>query len=173
MVKFGIISDTHISENDDPIKVQNLINQLKESFKDVDNIIHCGDILDGRFLLELERIAPLKCVKGNMDFIEGLPNFLKFPVGKYNIGVIHELPEERESFVTENALHILIYGHTHQPLIESTPYNVLLINPGSPTYPKTPPQKRGFAKPFPRSTVITLAIDENDILTTFIITLKL
>jgi hypothetical protein len=38
--------------------------------------------------------------------------------------------------------------------------------------PKSPPQKQGFLKPVARPTVITLKIDENDVLSTFIITLN-
>ena len=49
----------------------------------------------------------------------------------------------------------------------------LIINPGSPTKPKAPPAKRGFDKPFARPSVITLIIDEDDFLTTFIINLKI
>jgi hypothetical protein len=48
----------------------------------------------------------------------------------------------------------------------------LLINPGSPTQPKAPKPKRGFDKPIARPTVITLKIDEDNILSTFIINLK-
>ncbi|MFW9782413.1 MAG: hypothetical protein ACFFFB_09045, partial [Candidatus Heimdallarchaeota archaeon] len=63
--------------------------------------------------------------------------------------------------------------HTHQPLIKGTPYNTLLINPGSPTKPVAPPQKRGFDKPVARSSVITLNIDKDEILTTFLINLNI
>ena len=78
-----------------------------------------------------------------------------------------------EDFVKDHNLQVLIHGHTHQPMIENTHYNALLVNPGSPTQPKAPPQKRGFAKPYPRPTVLTLNIDNDNILTTFMITLKI
>jgi len=173
MVKYGILSDTHMSENDDPAVVQNLLDQLTTIFRDVDEIVHAGDIVDIKFLKNLENIAPVKVVRGNMDESKDLEIFMKFSVGDYTIGVIHELPENLEDFVKSNKLQVLIHGHTHQPMIENTPYNALLVNPGSPTQPKAPPQKRGFAKPYPRSTVLTLNIDKDNILTTFIITLKI
>jgi hypothetical protein len=47
------------------------------------------------------------------------------------------------------------------------------VNPGSPTLPKSPPQKPGFNKPVARPSVITLKIDENDVISTFIITMKI
>ena len=173
MVKFGIISDTHIKKNTDPAKIKVLLEQIRQAFNDVDEIIHAGDVCDDFFLEELKKIAPTKCVMGNLDNINDLEDFIVFSAGKYNIGVIHELPENVESFFKENNLHILISGHTHQPIIQGTPYKTLIINPGSPTKPKPPPQKRGFEKPIARRSVITLNVDEEGLLTTFIINLKI
>lgn len=173
MVKFGIIADTHFSSNHDPIKLKNLLEHLKKAFKDVDEIIHAGDVCNQFFLDELEKIAPTKCVRGDEDNIKNLPRFIKFSAGKYNIGVIHKQPDDLEDFYKKNNLHILITGYTHQPLITSTQFNSLLINPGSPTLPKAPPQKKGFDKPIARPSVITLNIDKDDILTTFLINLSI
>ena len=122
---------------------------------------------------ELAKIAPTQCVKGHEDKINDLTEFIKFSKAKYNIGVIHILPTNLEEFFKKKDLHILIFGHTHQPLIKGTTYNTLLINPGSPTRPKAPPQKKGFEKPFPRPSVITLNIDKNGILSSFLITLNI
>ena len=173
MVKFGIISDTHIKKNDNPAIVKALLKQLQLAFRDVDEIIHAGDVSDEFFLNELKKIAPLRCVKGNMDKIKNLEEFIQFSVGKYNIGIIHKIPRNEEDFFKTNNLHILIYGHSHQPIIKGTPYKTLIINPGSPTKPKPPPQKKGFKKPIARPTVLTLEIDKNDLLSTFIINLKI
>ena len=172
MVKFGIISDTHLSVKDDVKTAITLVNQLKEIFLDVDEIIHAGDISEPFLLDLLEEIAPIRSVKGESDKIEGLKEFIKIPANKYNIGVIHEKPDDLESFFKRNNIHILIFGHSHQPLIEGTTYNTLLINPGSPTKPIAPLPKRGFEKPIAKPTVITLKIDEDNILSTFIINLK-
>ena len=173
MVKFGIISDTHLSRTDDTSLSKTLLNQLKEIFLDVDEILHAGDINEPFLLDLLKEIAPVRSVKGESDIIPGLEEFIKISANNYDIGVIHKKPEHLEDFFKRNNIHILIFGHTHQPLIKGTPYNTLLINPGSPTKPKAPPPKRGFDAPIARPTVITLKIDEKDVLSTFIITLKL
>ena len=172
MVKLGIISDTHVTNKDEMSLFENLFNQLKEIFLNVDEIIHAGDVCEESLLEYLKKIAPVRCVKGESDKITGLEEFIKFPVNKYNIGVIHKKPENLEDFFKKNNIHILVFGHTHQPLIKGTPYNALLVNPGSPTKPKAPLPKRGFEKPIARPTVITLKIDEDNILSTFIINLK-
>ncbi|TFG08814.1 MAG: metallophosphoesterase [Promethearchaeota archaeon] len=172
MVKFGVVSDTHITSNDDPDKIQILLQQINSIFDDMDEIIHAGNIYSKSFLNELEKIAPTTAIKGNLDYIENLQSFVKISAGKYNIGVIHELPDHIEDFFKENNLHILIHGHTHIPLIQGTKFNALLLNPGSPTKPKAPPKKPLFREPIARPTVITLEIDENDILKTFIVNLR-
>jgi putative phosphoesterase len=170
-MKFGILADTHITIEDNPQKIELLLSQLKQIFKDVDEIIHAGDLCEKYFLEELNKIAPTKCVRGNLDKIEELADFLKFSVGRYNIGVIHQLPQNLEDFIKKHNLNILIHGHNHQPIIEGTPYNALLLNPGSPTKPKAPPPKSGFKPPIARPSVLILKIDENDIISTFIINL--
>jgi putative phosphoesterase len=173
MVKFGIVSDTHITSEDDPEKVEALLDQLKDVFKDVDEIIHAGDICEEFFLEELNKIAPTKAVVGKLDKIKSSKEFIKFNASVYNIGVIHKPPGNLEDFFKKQDLHILIYGHTHIPLIKGTQYNTLILNPGSPTYPKPPPKKPMFKEPIARPSVMTLEIDENDILKTFIINLKM
>lgn len=171
MVKYGLISDTHVTADTDQYIIQKLLEKIEKNFRDVDYIIHAGDVSEELFLKNLENISPTKVVLGEMDKIKDLPKFIKFISGKYTIGVIHKQPENIEQFVKKNKLHILIFGHTHQPAIQGTPYNTLLINPGSPTKPVAPPPKRGFAEPIARASVITLKIDENDILSTFLINL--
>ncbi|MCK4687763.1 MAG: metallophosphoesterase family protein [Candidatus Lokiarchaeota archaeon] len=170
-MKIGILADTHITINDDPKKIELLISQLNQIFNDVDEIIHAGDLCEKFFLDELNKIAPTKCVKGNLDKIEDLEDFIKFSVGCYNIGVIHQLPQNLEDFIRKHDLNVLIHGHDHQPIIEGTSYNTLLLNPGSPTKPKAPPPKAGFEPPIARPSVLILNIDENDIISTFIINL--
>ena len=103
----------------------------------------------------------------------GNEEFIRFKIGNYNIGVIHKPPENMEEFFKKNDLQILIHGHLHYSNIQGTNFKGLIINPGSPTDPKPAPQKRGFDKPQARPTVITLEIDEDDLLSTYIITLRI
>jgi len=172
MVKYGILSDTHIEANEDPEKIRILLEQLRRPFKDVNEIIHAGDVCEKFFLEELENIAPTMCVKGDFDNFSGLEEFVIISTENYKIGVIHTKPENLEAFFKKKSIQILIFGHTHQPIIKGTPYNTLLINPGSPTKPKAPPQKKGFDKPFARRSVITMNIDKDGVLSTYLINLK-
>jgi putative phosphoesterase len=54
----GVISDTH----------GRLPSGLSNAFKDVDLIIHAGDIGEETVLDKLSKIAPVAAVRGNMDF---------------------------------------------------------------------------------------------------------
>ena len=172
-MKLGILSDTHITKDFDNNKLFLLISQLKDAFKDVDEIIHAGDISEDFFLSQIKEIAPTRCVRGNCDTIKGLKDFTKFTVGRYTIGIKHELPDNLKEFAKNHDLSILIYGNTHIPKIKGTNFNLLLLNPGSPTKPKAPIEKPGFLKPKARPSVMTLNIDEDDILSTFIVNLNL
>jgi putative phosphoesterase len=171
MVVIGIVSDTHITNSNYSDIGVKLLRQIKETFKDVNEIIHAGDISSKIFLNDLNDITPVMCVNGHEDLMD-FDRFITLKRGVYTIGVIHEQPKDLEKFCRENCLHILIFGHTHQPLIKGTNFNTLLINPGSPTYPKAPPYKPGFKIPVPKSTVVTLIIDEDNILSTYLINLK-
>ncbi|MHA1507700.1 MAG: metallophosphoesterase family protein, partial [Promethearchaeota archaeon] len=113
MAKFGIISDTHFTTDDKSKLYYKLLNQLEETFKNVDEIIHAGDVCELFFLDDLENIAPVRCVRGESDNILGLKTFITFEVGKYTLGIIHKKPENIESFFKEHNIHILIFGHTY------------------------------------------------------------
>ena len=60
MHKIGIISDTHGSTPSD----------LYEKLSGVDCILHAGDLGSPDVLLDLEVIAPVHAVCGNIDFFE-------------------------------------------------------------------------------------------------------
>ena len=111
-MKLGIISDTHITTDYDKDKIASLINQLKEIFNDVDEIIHAGDICEEFFLDMIKEIAQTRCVQGNLDNIKNLEKFVKFSVGRYNIGVIHILPENLEDFAKKNNVGYIFWIET-------------------------------------------------------------
>jgi putative phosphoesterase len=122
-MKYGIISDTHITSHSKNELVTNLIKELNGAFSNVDIIIHAGDVNEKFFLEELEKIAPVSCVQGDVDNFRDIKQFIKIPVKRYNIGVIHILPENLEDFTKEHNLQLLVFGHTHIPLIKGTEFD--------------------------------------------------
>jgi len=120
----GIISDTHGV----------LPAKVFELFRDVDRIIHAGDIGDKRILSDLEQIAPVSAVHGNMDrneLLMELKERLDFNLCGFKFIVTHFPPGDYDS----NRKTIRISGHTHQPLIFEQDGSIF-INPGSATQPR-------------------------------------
>jgi uncharacterized protein len=133
----GLISDTHI-----PKRASCTPQRVFEIFKNVDFIIHAGDLVELSVIDELEQIAPVLAVHGNMDVsavCSGLPRLDSMKVFGWKIGVMHDpciLHGTGEMVKTSKqyGFNVFVYGHTHSARVvweEKTLY----INPGSPTDP--------------------------------------
>jgi len=133
----GLISDTHV-----PVRAKQIPKEVFKVFENVDYIVHAGDLVELSVIDELEQIAPVLVVYGNMDGPEirgKLSKMNSFRIFKWKIGVTHNPGAHfgtgriRELAKT-NSFDVLVYGHTHSPNIKWEG-NILLINPGSPTDP--------------------------------------
>ena len=148
-LRIGLISDTHIPE-----ARRTLWDEVYDGFAGVDLILHAGDMHDVVVLDWLGRVAPVIGVRGNGD--DGTsgrpvaPNDARLAynqvltVDGLRIGMTHDflnfdLPgatiEERMQRHFEGAVHIVVAGDTHVPLVQ-TLHGVLIVNSGSPTYPR-------------------------------------
>lgn len=133
----GLISDTHV-----PSRASAIPREVFTSFENVDFIIHAGDLVELSVIDELEQIAPVLAVHGNMDTPETknvLPNFNSLKVLDRKIGVIHNPGliygmEQMRELTKTHGLNVLVYGHTHNANIKWEE-KILYINPGSPTSP--------------------------------------
>ena len=141
MKKIGIISDTHGVLHANIFKV----------FKDVDLIIHAGDIVGEEVLSELSAISEVVAVAGNMDtdlFSKKLNEEIDFEVDGIKINISHKTE------IPTKGYNVVIRGHTHKPVINSFG-KTLFINPGSANKEKSIP----INKP----TVAILEIDKKNI----------
>ena len=134
----GLISDTHI-----PDRARILPQKVIEAFNNVELIIHAGDLTSPKVIEELETIAPVMAVQGNMDRVNGidLPRAKVIEIESLKIGVIHGEVYPRADtdqllyLAKELGVDILVSGHSHQPKIEQKD-GILLLNPGSPIVPR-------------------------------------
>ncbi|HHT62379.1 MAG: metallophosphoesterase family protein [Bacillota bacterium] len=158
-MKIAVVSDTHV-----PHKFETISQRMKEGLTGVDLILHCGDIVTPDVLSEIASFAPVYAVAGNHDlefFGDTLPRKRVIEVAGYRIGMIHgdELDGNHvkkseqygliyeiviKPFLFENPLDCIVFGHSHQPLIQSFPVvfkpshgrrikqDVLVFNPGTP-----------------------------------------
>jgi putative phosphoesterase len=133
-MKVGVISDTHV-----PGAAASLPPAVFEIFKGVDLILHAGDIVKSSVLHELETIAPVEAVAGNMDDHElhlRLPAKKVLTLGRFTIGLTHgkyriDLQKEmiRKDFAS---VDLIVYGHSHIPFWGKVD-GIWFLNPGSPT----------------------------------------
>lgn len=135
--KVGVISDTHV-----PKRARYVPKRVFEIFEKVDYIIHAGDLVELAIVDELEQLAPVLAVHGNMDGIDiigALPRLNSLRVFDWKIGVMHDpdiafgLNRMRE-LVREHSFNGFVYGHTHEASIKWEG-KTLYFNPGSPTVP--------------------------------------
>lgn len=123
-VEIGIISDTH-----------GLVRpQVYEAFKGVDLILHAGDIGNYDVILELEPIAPVKAVVGNVDtdLLHRFEENTSFQLANRAIHlqhILHDIPEG-DKLADCPVSEIFIFGHSHQPMNNQVG-TALYFNPGS------------------------------------------
>jgi uncharacterized protein len=123
-MKIGVISDTHGF----------LDARIPELFEGVDHILHGGDVGSPMLLHELENIAPVTAVLGNVDI--GMPLKLTeiVELGRRKFLLHHiveprNLSEDLNETIARARPDAVIFGHTHKPFSE-TINGVLFLNPG-------------------------------------------
>lgn len=127
-MRLGVISDTHGL----------LRREVFDVFREVDHIFHAGDIGSLSLLTELEALAPVTAVYGNTDDWDvraRVPKVAKLQLDGFEIVVTHG---DQFGSPTPEALNaafpdaeIILYGHTHKPLLTLVDLVVTVMNPGA------------------------------------------
>ncbi|PIU60023.1 hypothetical protein COS86_01140 [Candidatus Bathyarchaeota archaeon CG07_land_8_20_14_0_80_47_9] len=136
----GLISDTHV-----PARAREIPKEVFVVFENVDFIVHAGDLVDLSVIDDLEQLAPVLAVYGNMDGPEirgKLPKVNSVKVFDWKIGIMHNPSalfgtRKMREIALQNGFDALVFGHTHSSSIRWEG-NKLFINPGSPTNPVPP-----------------------------------
>jgi len=121
-MKIGVISDTHGL----------LRPEAVEMLRGSEHIIHAGDIGAPEIIPELQKIAPVTAIRGNVDTQAWARSFAETEVvelGGVDIYILHDanaidLNPKAAGFVA------VISGHSHKPKQEMKD-GVLYFNPGS------------------------------------------
>ena len=126
-MRLGVIADTHGL----------LRPEVFDAFAEVDHILHAGDVGSANLLTELEALAPVTAVYGNTDggeLRDRLPQVATAQLDGFDIVVTHG---DQLGSPTPEALNaafpdaqIIIYGHTHRPLLTIVDVVVTVMNPG-------------------------------------------
>jgi len=133
MRKVGVISDTHIPH------FKRLPEAIWKHFAGVEQIIHAGDLSILSVIAELETIAPVVAVQGNIEQEEvvlKLPIKREVMIGHCRIGIVHILGETSNRVKLARLefpqARVVVYGHSHIPYNQEHD-GQLLFNPGSAT----------------------------------------
>jgi putative phosphoesterase len=126
-VVVGVISDTH----------GHLVPGAIKALHGVDLIIHAGDIGSTEVMDELQAIAPVVAVRGNMDMKKGLrrlPETEAIQVGDALLYIIHDI-NKLDIAPSKADFNAVIFGHLHYPSVAKH-NGVLFLNPGSAAQPR-------------------------------------
>ena len=118
----GVISDTHGL----------LRPEAHKALRGSERIIHAGDVGDPEILTQLESIAPVTAIRGNIDkgpWARKLPETEVVEAGGISIYVLHDL-SHLDLKPEAAGFSVVIYGHSHIPKQEMRG-GVLYFNPGS------------------------------------------
>jgi putative phosphoesterase len=130
----ALVSDTHM-----PRGARSLPAQCLELVAEADLVVHAGDFTAASMLDELETLAPVAAVRGNMDDQElrrRLPARLVVEAEGMTIGVVHDAGPAKGRAERLRAAFpgcdLVVYGHSHLPEL-SRSAGTWIVNPGSPT----------------------------------------
>lgn len=130
-----VISDTHGHED-------NLERVLMKEGKP-DHVLHLGDIEGGEDSIRQMVGCPLDVVSGNCDFFSRMPKVKFVEIGGYKIMMTHghyyyvtvgtrDLVEEAKT----NGCNVVMFGHTHKPMLNEEDEELTVLNPGSLSFPR-------------------------------------
>ncbi len=129
--RIGVISDTHIP------RFRGLPEAVFQHFADVECILHAGDLSILSVISELETLAPVIAVQGNVEREEvvlTLPIKREVVIGHCRIGIVHILSDSKDYARTARRefpqARVVVFGHSHVPYNQQHD-GQLLFNPGS------------------------------------------
>ena len=124
--RYDIISDTH----------GYLSPELLAELEGADVIVHAGDICSPSDYRTLSEIARVQLCLGNNDYAYDYGPAVKDRKVFVGSGLKWQVTHYRKRLNLTKS-DIAIFGHTHTPVVEHDEWTgVLVMNPGSPTYPR-------------------------------------
>lgn len=127
-MRVGVIADTHGTLRPEVVTI----------FAQVDRILHAGDVGDPKILERLGELAPVTAVYGNVDggtLRSRLPRVAEVKLDGFVFVVTHgdQLGHPDPKALKEAFPHadVMIYGHSHMPLIHNFDDFSVALNPGA------------------------------------------
>lgn len=140
-----IISDTHGDDS--------AIVEVRRREPRIDVLLHAGDSLGSESFYQNYLRCITYFVAGNCDGFCGLPSYESFVLGRHRVFMAHghryavygrDVSHELLRAAQEEGADILVFGHTHVPLVEKRD-GILCINPGSLSRPRQKGHRPSYA----------------------------
>lgn len=136
-----VIADTHTRGGKRPLP-----EGAWPYIETADHVLHAGDVCDPALLDALAGFAPVTAVAGNCDGHDvrawGAPESVELELGGVRVALVHDSGARagRRARMARRfpGARVVVYGHSHLPLVEDHD-GLLLVNPGSPTWPRFAP----------------------------------
>lgn len=135
-----VVADTHLT----PATLDRMPSEVWARADEADVVLHAGDVVDQAVLDALAERAPVHAVLGNND--EGrldLPEELVLDLGGVTVAMVHDSGatrgRHRRMARRYPTAGVVVFGHSHAPLVEREGDGPLLVNPGSPTHRRRQP----------------------------------
>lgn len=141
-MKVLIVSDTHGRHGN--------LDRILEAEKNLDMLVHLGDVEGGEAYLDAVVDCEKHMVRGNNDFFSDLPREEEFYIGKYKAFITHGhgyYVSLNSEYIKEEGrarkADIVMFGHTHRPYLEQEE-DIILLNPGSVSFPRQEGRKGSY-----------------------------
>lgn len=133
-MKILVMSDTHGSHK--------AFDIVMEREKDIDMLIHLGDVERDEDYIETVANCPTLILAGNNDFFSRLPMERETWIGNYKVFMTHGHSyyvsmdtKTLRRIAQSRGANIVMFGHTHRPYLD-VEGDLKVINPGSLSYPR-------------------------------------
>jgi uncharacterized protein len=140
-VRVLVLSDTHLGSG----TLDRLPAEVWELARRADAVLHAGDVVEQALLDALGQRAPVHAVLGNNDhgLVGVLPGVLELELGGVAVAMVHDAGARagRHGRMAEAFpdAAMVVFGHSHEPVVEQVDGGPLLVNPGSPTQRRRQP----------------------------------
>jgi len=146
-MRIAVVSDTHL-----PRFGRALPRALVTGFAaaEVELILHLGDFTSMEVPTLFEAIAPFEAVAGNNDGPELVERFgrrkvlelagIRLGLTHGDLGLGRSTPDRAATTFAGDAVDLVLFGHSHIPLVRRVPDGRWLVNPGSPTDKRRQPR---------------------------------
>lgn len=138
-----IVSDTHGKHKN--------LKEILTRVKDIDLMIHLGDVEGGEEEIVQMAGCPVEMVSGNNDFFSDLEREKELQIGNYKVFITHGHyyyvamgVEDLRKEACGRGMDIVMFGHTHRPFFDNSK-GVIALNPGSVSYPRQEGHRPSYA----------------------------